>query len=61
MLLFADPTVAKMSVVHVNQYGAGGGSIFGFGGLAIHVDTNLVPAIGAAGTAAGKIIGAAVK
>jgi hypothetical protein len=60
LLLFADPTVARMSVVHVNQNDAGGGSIFGLGGLTIHVDTNLVPAIAATGTAVGNVVGAAV-
>ena len=59
--LFADPTVQNMAAIHTNQTALGGGSIFTAGSLTSLVDTNLVPAIGAAGTAAGNIIGAAAK
>jgi len=59
--LFADPTVQNMAAIHTNQTALGGGSIFTAGSLTSLVDSNLVPAIGAAGTAAGNIIGAAIK
>ena len=59
--LFADPTVQAMTATHTNQYALGGGSAFAAGSLAVVVDTNLVPAIAATGTAAGNVIGAAVK
>jgi hypothetical protein len=59
--LFADPTVQNMAAVHTNQTALGGGSVFTAGSLTSLVDTNLAPAIGAAGTAAGNIIGAAAK
>jgi hypothetical protein len=59
--LFADPTVQNMAAIHTNQTALGGGSIFTAGSLTSLVDSNLVPAIGAAGTAAGNIIGAAAK
>jgi hypothetical protein len=49
--LFADP----------NQTALGGGSAFAAGSIAILVDSNLVPAITAAGAATGNIIGAAAK
>jgi len=59
--LFADPTVQNMAAMHTNQTALGGGSMFTAGALTSLVDSNLVPAIGAAGTAAGNIIGAAAK
>ena len=59
--LFADPNVQAMSAVHTNQVALGGGSGFAAGALTIFVDTNLVPAIAAGGTAVGNLIGATVK
>jgi hypothetical protein len=59
--LFADPTVQAMTAIHTNQCALGGGSAFAAGTLTILVDSNLVPAIAATGTAAGNIIGAAAK
>jgi hypothetical protein len=59
--LFADPNVQAMTALHTNQCALGGGSAFAAGSFAILVDSNLVPAIAATGTAAGNIIGAAAK
>jgi hypothetical protein len=59
--LFADPNVQAMTALHTNQCALGGGSAFAAGSFTILVDSNLVPAIAATGTAAGNIIGAAVK
>jgi hypothetical protein len=61
VFLFADPQVASLCVWHTNQIGLGGGSRCMTGPFSITVDSNLVPAITATGTAAGNIIGAAVK
>jgi hypothetical protein len=61
IFLFADPTVQAMTAAHTNQTELGGGSSFAAGSFAIVVDSNLVPAIAATGTAAGNIIGAAAK
>ena len=59
--LFTDPTVQAMTAIHTNQQALGGGSVFTIGPAAIVVDSNTAPIIGAAGTAAGNIIGAAAK
>jgi hypothetical protein len=59
--LFADPTVQNMAAIHTNQTALGGGSIFSAGSLTSLVDTNLAPAIGAAGTAVGNVVGTAIK
>jgi hypothetical protein len=59
--LLADPTVQSMSAIHTNQSALGGGSVFQAGSLTIVVDTNTDKVIGAVGTAAGNIIGAAAK
>ncbi|MGD0813381.1 MAG: hypothetical protein ABSA83_07235 [Verrucomicrobiota bacterium] len=59
--LFADPTVQAMTAIHTNQWALGGGSAFAAGSFGILVDSNLVPAIAATGTAAGNVVGAAVK
>jgi hypothetical protein len=59
--LFADPNVQAMTALHTNQCALGGGSAFSAGSMTIMVDSNLVPAITATGTAAGNIIGAAAK
>jgi hypothetical protein len=61
IFLFADPNVQAMTAIHTNQCALGGGSAFAAGSFTILVDSNLVPAIAATGTAAGNIIGAAVK
>ena len=58
---FADPHVQAMTAIHTNQCALGGGSAFSAGSMMILVDSNLVPAITATGTAAGNIIGAAAK
>jgi hypothetical protein len=59
--LFADPTAQNMAAIHTNQTALGGGSAFTAGSMTSMVDTNLAPAIGAAGTATGNILGAAAK
>jgi len=61
VFLFADPTVQSMTAQHTNQRALGGGSWFAAGRLGVLVDSNVVPAIAAGGTAAGNVIGAAVK
>jgi hypothetical protein len=58
---FADPNVQAMTALHTNQTALGGGSAFAAGSFTSLVDSNLVPAIAATGTAAGNIIGAAAK
>lgn len=58
---FADPNVQAMTALHTNQNALGGGSAFAAGSFTSVVDSNLVPAITATGTAAGNIIGAAAK
>jgi len=58
---FADPNVQAMTALHTNQTALGGGSQFAAGSFTILVDSNLVPAIAATGTATGNIIGATVK
>ena len=59
--LFADPAMQSVHAWHTNQAALGGCSHFDAGSVTIVVDSNLVPAITAAGTATGNIIGAAVK
>jgi hypothetical protein len=59
--LFTDPTLQTISVLHTNHTALGGSSQFVAGNFSVIVDSNLVPAISATGTAAGNIIGAAVK
>jgi hypothetical protein len=61
IFFFADPNVQAMTAIHTNQCALGGGSAFAAGSFTIVVDSNLVPAIAATGTAAGNIIGAAAK
>lgn len=61
IFVFTDPKVSAMLAVHTNQAAIGGGSLFSAGSITIVVDTNIVPAITASGTAVGNIIGAAVK
>jgi hypothetical protein len=57
----ADPNVQSMFAAHTNQSSLGGGSVFSAGTVTITVDTNTAAILGAAGTAAGNIIGAAAK
>jgi|ERR1700722_10223827 hypothetical protein len=59
--VFTDPAAGKLFAAHTNQSALGGGSVFSAGTVTITVDTNTAPIIGAAGTAAGNIIGAAAK
>ncbi|HZM04594.1 MAG TPA: hypothetical protein VFC44_16435 [Candidatus Saccharimonadales bacterium] len=59
--LLADPNVQAMSAIHTNQSALGGGSAFSAGSLTIIVDTNTTKIVGAAGTAVGNVISAAVK
>jgi hypothetical protein len=57
----ADPDVQNMFAAHTNQTSLGGGSVFSAGTVTITVDTNTAAILGAAGTAAGNIIGAAAR
>jgi hypothetical protein len=59
--VFTDPAAGQLFAAHTNQTALGGGSVFSTGTVTITVDTNTAPIIGAAGTAAGNIIGAAAK
>jgi hypothetical protein len=59
--LFTDPAASQIFAAHTNQSALGGGSVFSTGTVTITVDTNTAPILGAAGTAAGNIIGAAAK
>lgn len=61
LYVFADPSLNKICAWHTNQLALGGGSRIMAGGFSLVVDTNLVPAIAAAGTAAGNVIAASVK
>jgi hypothetical protein len=61
IFLLTDPSAVNLIAVHTNQTALGGGSAFGAGSLEVRVDTNAAPIIGAAGTAVGNVIGAAVK
>lgn len=61
IFVFADPNVQAMAAIHTNQTALGGGSAFSAGSLSVVVDSNLVPAITATGTAVGNVIGAAAK
>jgi len=58
---FADPTVQAMTALHTNQDDLGGGSAFAAGSFTIIVDSNLIPAITATGTAVGNMVKAAAK
>ena len=61
LFLFADPTVQSLTAIHTNQTALGGGSSFITGKMNSIMDSNAPTFIGAAGTAAGNIIGAAAK
>ena len=58
---FTDPAASQLFAAHTNQSALGGGSVFSAGTVTITVDTNTAPILGATGTAAGNIIGAAAK
>jgi hypothetical protein len=59
--LFTDPSAQNIVAWHTNQVALGGCSHFSAGSVTIKVDTNTAAIIGAGGTAAGNIIGAAAK
>jgi hypothetical protein len=59
--LFTDPSAQNIVAWHTNQAALGGCSHFSAGSVTIKVDTNTAAIIGAGGTAAGNIIGAAAK
>jgi hypothetical protein len=59
--LFVDPTMQNINTWHTNQAALGGCSYFSASSVTITVDTNTAAIIGAGGTAAGNIIGAAAK
>jgi hypothetical protein len=61
LFLFVDPASQGMCIRHTNQLALGGGSWMVMAPFSAIVDSNLVPAIAATGTAAGNVIGAAVK
>jgi hypothetical protein len=61
MFLFTDPASQGMCIWHTNQPALGGGSKMMLAPFSVTVDSNLVPAITAGGTAVGNIIGAAAK
>jgi hypothetical protein len=58
---FADPTSQGLCDRYTNQPAIGGSGWFMGAPFSMVVDSNLVPAISATGTAAGNIIGATVK
>ena len=59
--VFTDPSLSGVAFIHTNIAALGGSSVFSAGSVVVVVDSNLVPAIAAMGTAAGNIIGAAAK
>lgn len=61
LFLFTDPTSQGMCIKHTNQPALGGSTWFMMAPFSMVVDSNLVPAIGATGTAVGNVIGAAAK
>ena len=61
VFFLTDPTVSGLVAIHTNQPALGGGSQFMFGQASIVVDPQTGSIIGAVGTAAGNIIGAALK
>jgi|SRR6516164_3110095 hypothetical protein len=56
-----DPSVTGLVAIHTNQTALGGGSQFMTGQASISVDPQTGAIIGAVGTAAGNVIGAAAK
>jgi hypothetical protein len=61
IFLLTDPAVQGLVATHTNQPALGGSSMFMTGTAAITVDPQTTAIIGAVGTAAGNIIGAAAK
>ena len=61
LFLFEDPKSQGMCIKHTNQPALGGNTWFTMAPLSMLVDSNLVPAIAAGGTAVGNVVGAAVK
>lgn len=61
MFFFTDPTSAGLCVRHTNQPALGGSTWMMMAPFSVSVDSNLVPAITASGTAIGNVIGAAAK
>lgn len=61
MFLFVDPSSQGMCIKHTNQPALGGSTWMMMAPFSMVVDSNLVPAIAAGGTAVGNIVGAAVK
>jgi hypothetical protein len=61
IFLLTDPGAVNLIAMHTNQTALGGGSTFSAGSLEVRVDSNAAPIIGAAGTAAGNVIGATAK
>lgn len=61
LYFFDDPSGASLCFWQSNPPALGGGSRFMAGNIGITVDSNLVPAITATGTAVGNVVGAAVK
>jgi len=59
--LLTDPNVTGLLAIHTNQTALGGGSQFMTGQASIVVDPQTGNIVGAVGTAAGNIIGAALK
>jgi hypothetical protein len=59
--VFTDPKLTTVTAWQTNQTALGGCSHFQCGELSIIVDSNLVPAITATGTAVGNVVGAAAK
>lgn len=61
VFLLTDPSVTGLLDVHTNQPALGGSSMFLTGTATIGVDPQASGIIGAVGTAAGNVIGAALK
>lgn len=61
IFLLTDPSLTGVEITHSNITELGGCSHFKAGRAGITVDTNSAAIIGAGGTAAGNVLGAAVK
>lgn len=59
--VFTDPSASALNFSHTNQTALGGGRSTSVGQVQSVITTNAVQAIGAVGSAAGNVIGAAVK
>lgn len=60
MLFFADPTLNNVTIVHTNSALHTGGAV-SIGSATVIMDPNTANVIGAAGTAVGNIVGAALR